>query len=282
MNKAIPSSITVEEAVARMVNMDYIPTGFTLLDMTAAFQEEAEVEYENAIIDRLHEDIIATLKIRMDSCKARHELAQLLLDSLQYEVKNPEGSMIFLAADSTSQQRLTLESVSDWAADRYGIGIPEWSTVIPECAHDSNTIDESLKKACWEDITIKIWKGNNIGLLIKNSEKKRAHFRKIGLMGLGKDEPNQIGQILLDLSEGGIFPKKQIEPKDSTAICKLRHALRKFTGLLGEPFKPYNPKDGWKPRFDLIYDVYNAADRIMKRSKPYVDTEDYSDKRNRY
>jgi len=37
MSKPKPSSVTVEEAIARMVNMDYIPEGFTLLDMTAAF-----------------------------------------------------------------------------------------------------------------------------------------------------------------------------------------------------------------------------------------------------
>jgi len=48
MNKSLPSSLTIEEAVAWMINLDYIPTGFTLLDMMAAFQEQAEVEFHNA------------------------------------------------------------------------------------------------------------------------------------------------------------------------------------------------------------------------------------------
>jgi hypothetical protein len=47
-DKTIPSSITVEEAVARMVNLEYIPAESTLLDMTAARLEKAEVEHENA------------------------------------------------------------------------------------------------------------------------------------------------------------------------------------------------------------------------------------------
>jgi len=71
MLRNVPASITLEEAVAEMVNMDYIPAGFTLLTIIEAFQEEAEVEYENAGIDRLPEDQITPLKIRMDSCRAR-------------------------------------------------------------------------------------------------------------------------------------------------------------------------------------------------------------------
>ena len=35
MNKLSPSSITIEEAVARMINFDYIFPGFSLLEMTA-------------------------------------------------------------------------------------------------------------------------------------------------------------------------------------------------------------------------------------------------------
>jgi hypothetical protein len=53
MSKTRPSSVTAEEAVARMVNMDYIPDGFTLEVMLSAFREEADVELYNAKIDHL-------------------------------------------------------------------------------------------------------------------------------------------------------------------------------------------------------------------------------------
>jgi hypothetical protein len=61
----------------------------------------------------------------MESCRARHILAELLLESLQHEINNPEGSMLTLVGGSSDQPCVTLESVSDWAADRYGIGLPE-------------------------------------------------------------------------------------------------------------------------------------------------------------
>lgn len=53
MSKSAALSVTAEEAVALMINMDYIPSDFTLDDMLDAFSEEAEVAYENARIDRL-------------------------------------------------------------------------------------------------------------------------------------------------------------------------------------------------------------------------------------
>ena len=90
MSKSHPSSVTAEEAVARMVNMDYIPSGFTLEDMLSAFKEEAEVEHHNAKIDRLPDAQIESLEVRMEACEARRSLAKLLLEDLQNEVRNPE------------------------------------------------------------------------------------------------------------------------------------------------------------------------------------------------
>ena len=65
MKTSIPSSITVEEAVARLINLDYIPTGFTLDEMTSAFLEEAEVEYQNACLDRSAAGQLDALKDRV-------------------------------------------------------------------------------------------------------------------------------------------------------------------------------------------------------------------------
>ena len=264
MNTTLPSSVTIEEAVARMVNLDYIPTGFTLLEMTAAFEEEAETDYENARTDRLPEDQIASFKLHMDSCKARHALAQLLMDSLHYEVKNREGSMIVLADDTSSQQRLTLESVSDWASEKYGIGIPEWG-------YQLGVANEMYPKVSWEDMTIKIWKNHHIGLLIKGVDKKRIHFRKINLMGIGKNEPNELGKLLLALSDLGSFPTNRRSKKFSTSLSKLRTVLRKLTGLRTDPFHDFHPVEGWKSRFRIVNDENNAEDRMMKRTTTFDD-----------
>ena len=51
--------ITIEEAVGLMINLDYIPTDFTLLDMTEAFADEAEANYKQHRTDefKLTKDI---------------------------------------------------------------------------------------------------------------------------------------------------------------------------------------------------------------------------------
>lgn len=260
MSKPKPSSVTLEEAVARMVNMDYIPTGFTLLDMTATFLEEAEVAHENAKIDQLPKVQIEALSLRMESCMARHALARWLLESLQNEIKNPKQSKVVLAEDSSSLERLTLESVADWAADRFGIGIPEWLS-------DEAESNDSLKNVRWEDVTIKIWADNWIGYSLGQGEYKKSSFRKIGLMDERKNSPNWQGGILLGLSKGIKFPDgEHVANKDAAAMSKLRRALQKLTGLSLDPFSPFNPTDGWKPLFALIDDRSNADDRAKKRA----------------
>lgn len=259
MSKVVPLSITVDEAVAAMVNMDYIPTGFSLIDMLEAFEEEAEVNYENASVDRLPEEQITALKISMDLCKARHTLAQLLFNSIQYEIDHQEDAMIVLANDSSSHQRLTFHSVSDWAADKYGISITTLS-------NDSNTVDENLKKGRWESVTIKIWKDHKIGYSSKKGKFNRAPFREIGLMGKNKIIPNQLGIILVGLSRGKKFPHGTCRGKDKTAISKLRRVLYKLIGFSADPFYPYNQSEGWKPKFILIHDVNNADERAEKQA----------------
>jgi len=52
MNTNLSTAVTVEEAVALLINLDYVPAGFSVTDMTSAFLEEAVVEYDNSRIDR--------------------------------------------------------------------------------------------------------------------------------------------------------------------------------------------------------------------------------------
>jgi hypothetical protein len=246
-----PSSITVEEAVAYMVNMDYIPAGLTLLEMLEAFSEEAEVEYENARINRV------ILKTRMESCISRYNLAELLMESLQHEVDHPENSMIVLADESSGKPRVTFDSVSEWAAYKYGIGIS-----------DPTAVDEDLKGVRWEHVTIKIWKDYKIGYSEKKGEFSRSNFRKIGLMGKNQKKPNLQGEILIDLSQKKIYPDgTYIQKSEKTAISRLRDALCKLNPLSDDPFHKHNPHEGWKPRFELIYDVDNADKRDKKKAE---------------
>lgn len=264
MNTSKPSSITVEEAVARLINLDYIPTGFTLDEMTSAFLEEAEVAHHNARIDRLPESQISVLKNRMDICRARHFLGQQLQDALIQELKNPNDSSIVLSSDSGITSRLTLDSVLNWASENYGLRFSE----IPQEGKDAHDTNESLVvSAHWEKVTIKIYADAKLGFKLEGGKYRKSTFQDVGLMGTRKNSPNALGVLLIGLSQGRKFPSGSIPAgKDKTAISKLRRSLERLTGIAGEPFLPFSPADGWKPRFTLIDDRRNAADRAKDRA----------------
>lgn len=254
-----------------MINFRYVPTRFTLMEMTEAFLEEAEVEYENAQIDRLSEAQIESLKFRMDACKARHTLARNLMDQLVYEIENPKDSMIVPFDDSTPISRLTFESVSDWANDKFGIDISEWTQ-----------IDESQQNADWNDVTIKIYADYRVGYS-SGDQYKRSSFLDIGLMGKRKNEPNYLGGILIGLSNGEKYPPGQRpEPRNKTAISKLRNRLKKLTGITSDPFYEFNEGGGWKPRFKLLDDRRNAEERAKREAKHVPYNDDMSDAETLY
>lgn len=258
MSTSKSSLLTAEEAVAFMINLNYIPDGFTLLDMTAAFLEEAEVNYKNARIDRLSEAEIASLKFRMSSCKARHRLARRLLKYLNYELRNPESPLIDISKDSNT---MIFESFSEWAAE-FGFIIP-----IPACVSSIKNNQKPLEKFKWEDVIVKIYKDYRIGYKIGNSKYKNSSFQKIGLMKSRLLEPNNLGGIFIGFSQSRKFPTdKQPRAQDKTALSKLRNSLKKLTDIQDDPFKRFNRECGWIPRFKLIDDRRNADERAKEKT----------------
>lgn len=275
MSKPIPSSVTAEEAVARMVNMDYIPEGFTLEDMLSAFREEAEVEHENAQIDRLPGAQIDSLKIHLEACEARRSLAMLLLEDLRKEA-SIQDSAIVLSPDSSSIPRYTLDSVADWVAFKYGIGIPEWSPDLVDTA----TSVHAPAGATWEDIEIRIRKDNKIAYSYKKEEWIKKTFGDIGLLNKTTQQPNHHAIILIGLSVGEKYPPSgTAEGKYRKNISTLRTSLRKLTGIESEPFTKFNKTDGWKPRFKLTDDRRNADNRAKKAAmhEEYNEGKNYDD-----
>ena len=257
MKKSPPSSITIEEAVSRMVNMDYIPTGFSLIEMTEAFLEEAEVDYHNAKVDRASPEELKIFALRVDVCHSRRLLAISLLDHIKQELANPKTSSLIISPENTSSTRLELKSVANWSEEKYGISIPDWF-----CAEDDANVQFN-----WSEVTIKIYKDYKIGCFFGKESRVQAHFSDIGLMGKAKKIPNNQGGILIGLSGGHKFPiNSKSENKDKTALAKIRQALKSLTGISEDPFYPINDCDGWKPIFKLVDDRKNADERAKKHA----------------
>lgn len=259
-----PKSLTVEAAVARLVNLGYIPTGFSLLEMLSAFQEEAEVEYHNARLEISPVDQLEILQIRVDICTARHTFARLLIDHLYKEIGNQESTIAVVTNDSSMEPLLNLSSVSDWASELYGIDIQD--EIVP--AQGAEKVVESDRNARWEDITIKIHEGYKIAHSTRGGGIKWSSFLNIGLMGMRKNGPNNLGGILIGLSADMKYPTGNApSSSEKTAISKLRRALEKLTGITSDPFYPFSKDEGWKPRFKLIDDRKNADERAEREAK---------------
>lgn len=273
MKKIQPSSVTIEEAIARLVNMDYIPTGFSLNEMSAAFLEEAEVAYHNAKLDKLPPEALMLFAIRVDICRAKYDLAMSLFEHVKLELEHPKTSLLKKSSDSVSDIRLELKSVGNWAENNFGISLPDWSGNVLVEAHPNEQFE-------WKDVTIKIYKDYKIGFFIGDRLDKKLTFEETGLMRKDKNKPNKSGGILIGLSQGMKFPEaSRPENKDKTAISKLRNALKKLTNISKEPFYAINENEGWRPKFKLVDDRDNADLRAKKRAVKvnYDDNRQYTE-----
>ena len=260
MSKRILASVTADEAIARIVNIDYIPEGFSLLEMTAAFLEDAEIDYENARMDHLPDDQKSELAIRANVCENRHLLAQQLLEALALELARPKNSIIVIPCKSSTVQHFSMASITAWTFDKFGIGMPSW--------HKAEAYTKATGVvASWEDVTIKIYKEYHLGVKVGGGNYRRKSFQKLGLMGIKKNMPNVIGGVLVGFSQDKKYPNSSTpDPKHKTLISKLRKLLVDVTGITSDPFAPFNPADGWRPRFELIDDRKNADNRAKKKA----------------
>ena len=261
---------TLEDAVAHLINFDYIPAGFSLLDMTTAFLEEADVQLHNAQIDGAHDTELAGMRSRFDVCQARHSLAVNLLEYLKQETQKPDTLIVTGHDDGTGKTLVTLDSVANWSNQQFGLALPDWSI--------NERIDRILdhgREPRWEDVTVKIYADYRIGYKVADERFNYSSFREIGLMGARKHEPNKLGGILIRLSLGNKFPVgKSPDAKDKTSLSYLRSALTNLIKIASDPFYAFNEGDGWKPRFALIDDRRNADERAKKRAT-YTGLEGY-------
>jgi len=260
MSKQATLAVTADDAIARILKVDYLHEGTTLREMLEAYSDDAETDCENARIDHLSDDQKSRLAIRADICKLRCMVAERLLSGLAYEMDNEDSYAIKIPSKAGTEQLLDWESVSNWAYYEFGIGLP---TDVDLGKRD----DPSANPMKWEDVTIKIYADYRIGVKKPDGKYKIQNFRKIGLMGAKHNAPNLLGGILIGLSKSEKFPRGKVaDNKSKAAISRLRISLEKLTGIQADPFFPFNEGVGWKPRFDLIDDRNNADERAKREA----------------
>lgn len=132
------TTLSTEEAAALMIGLDYIPPGISLLGMTAAFLEEAEVELHNAKIDKVDWRQKTFLERRVDACKHRHNLAGIYLEALELELGKGDQSILCPKTEGSVSSRISFERLEYWASNLFGTSLPSMQPMsAPQQASDT-------------------------------------------------------------------------------------------------------------------------------------------------
>jgi len=116
------NTITIEDAVARMVNVGEIPVGVSLMDYLAAIARKAEDDLDDAIEQQLPSKERELLEFRVKANDAKYTLAGSLELHIIRELDTPsKTSLLKISPDSGSTIQLEMASVADWALVNYTI-----------------------------------------------------------------------------------------------------------------------------------------------------------------
>lgn len=116
------NTITIEDAVARMVNVGEIPLGVSLIDYLDAMVSAAEDKLDEAKEHKLSSQEIELLELCVKANEVKFTFATLLKQHIEWELATPPKTSIFkISTDSVNIRQLELSSVAEWAFINYGI-----------------------------------------------------------------------------------------------------------------------------------------------------------------
>jgi hypothetical protein len=122
MSESLPTSLSIEEAVARMVNIGNLPIGVPLIDFLDQLVANAEDDFNDARNKNLPSDHVHLLERRKMAANARFQLASELKLHMEWELETPNYLSLLKVSDRTSSvTRLELDSVELWARFHYDI-----------------------------------------------------------------------------------------------------------------------------------------------------------------
>lgn len=160
-------SITIDDAIARIINVDHIPKEFKdILDYLSDIVSKIETELEEAEQKEFDKNIeindqgvgiikpefvnktpnnIVMLKIRLETAQFRFQYAGKLRQDIDWEIENNlDNSILKIADNNSGALRLDLKSVIDWAKQNHAIGRFNYEELSFEAK--SETEDSDAKK----------------------------------------------------------------------------------------------------------------------------------------
>jgi len=149
------NTITIEDAVARMVNVGKIPMGVSLLDYLGAIVNDAENKLEEAREQELSSQQIELLGLCVKNNARKYTFAGELLKHIQWELDTPpKSSVLKVSPESGNTMQLELSSVAEWASVYYGIDRFDYEELSNQSRELPNTNTEKLaEKIAKEGLT---------------------------------------------------------------------------------------------------------------------------------
>ena len=149
------NTITIEDAVARMVNVGKIPMGVSLLDYLTAIVRDAENKLEEAREQELPHQEVQLLERCINAGTARYTFAGELKAHIEWELATPlKTSVLKVSPESGNTKQLELSSVTEWARVHYGIDRFDYEELSNQSRELPNTnAEKSAEKVAKEGLT---------------------------------------------------------------------------------------------------------------------------------
>ncbi len=125
------NTITIEDAVARMVNMGDIPLGCPLLEYLNQLVTEAEDNYEKAKAQKLSSQELELLDLCVKANTSKYEFATLVMRHIEWELDTPpKTSLLKVSPDTGNTKKLDMASVAEWASFHYLIARFDYEELV--------------------------------------------------------------------------------------------------------------------------------------------------------
>ena len=146
------NTITIEDAVARMVNVGKIPMGVPLLDYLDAIVSDAENKLEEAKEQEVSNQEVQLLERCINAGTARYTFAGELLKHIEWELDtSPKTSVLKVSPESGNTMQLELSSVAEWASVYYGIDRFDYEELSNQSRELPNTNTEKFAEIIAKD-----------------------------------------------------------------------------------------------------------------------------------
>ena len=114
--------VSVDEAVALLLNLDFVPAPFTVLDLLEGFVLQAEEKYQRIPADADRQMERNSCHAAVMVCESRLNLGKVLVDAIESEIKR--GNLIAKSTTSVVQYLSWLD-IKNWAEDLFCLSVVE-------------------------------------------------------------------------------------------------------------------------------------------------------------